>query len=1423
MRALVGALALVFTIRADGLQLIPAAALAADFDAAGDFDADGRADLAVGTRGGANLTILRGDGSGGFADQRSIDLPGALTALTAGDVNRPDGLTDLVASVETENGSALLVFESPSGAMFAIPETIALPAAAAALVSGRFGGRYLSDIVAACGDELVVVEGRDRRLQTPGSVVDAPRITRTPLESAAVALAAGRWIAPDDGRLDLAVLSQAGVVTVLRQVQPGAPFVAGRRTSSVAGPRGRIERATPTGGRGDNLVVTDLDAGRVLVFTADPSSASEMTVIREVATTAAPAAALVVNSPGDTSDAVPGDGACDDGSGSCTLRAAIQEANALAGADTINFALGPGTPAIAPASPLPDITAPVTIQGNTEGATRVEINGASVGGLTNGLTLAAGSSGSILSSLVINRVFGAGTGIGAGLRIDSADNRVQNCWIGLDAAGSVSVSGNLGGGIIVTGAGATGNVIGGAAAAARNVISHNGAFGIAIQSGASGNFVQGNYIGTTPGANIAVGNATSGILVTGAATNNQIGGSPSSPGTAPGNVVSGNAGNGIEISGSGTTGNLVQGNLIGTHGSGLTALGNALNGVFIQASAANNTVGGTADAQRNVISGNNSSTSDGVELNGTGVSGTNVFGNYVGVDINGVNAVSNGEHGVFVRLGASSTTLGAATSSPGATGGNVISGNTADGIRIETSTTSGTLIQGNLIGLRAGGTVARRNFGDGVGVRGGTSTTIGGTTPSQRNVISGNSGSASSGVRSTASGVLIQGNYIGTDVSGTTARGNGLHGVDCQSTGMTVGGLTATPGTPPGNVISGNGAAGVYAISAAPTVQGNIIGLNAAGSTAMANALGIQAAGGGGTIGGATVNARNIISGNGTGVQSSGGSTIQGNFIGTDISGTLAVPNGTGVRLSSGSGSTIGGTTGTPGAPPGNVISGNTQFGINLDTLTITNQIRGNIIGADKHGLAALPNQVAGVQLNTVGASGSNVVGGSAAGDRNLISGNSFNAADAGVLCLECGTGSAAKGNWIGVNISGTAALPNGIGVRVSGSAVNPAVPSILIGGSSPGDGNVIAGNLGSGVLSNLDTSGSYAVQGNLIGVAADGVTAMGNGGFGIEALDGITPTIGGATGVTPGSCTGSCNVIAFNGAGGITMPSTAKSPLIRGNLISDNTGLGIDLGSGGVTPNDADDLSLPQNFPVVTSKIFNSGAGTSLIQGTLDTAASNNYAVEVFGNPAPDPSGFGEGGTFLGATMCFTDVSGNGVWTIVVLGNPSNVVATATGPTSASSEFSAVFVDSDGDGYGDVADNCPSVSNPAQIDSDFDGRGDACDCAPFDPGSYAVVAEVTGLAVESDKQTITWDPDSASTGADTVHDVLRGDVAQLPIDDGLTETCLGSFAGTTTTDDKIPLEGEAYWYVTRARNACGAGTYGFASGGVERTSNACP
>lgn len=646
----------------------------------------------------------------------------------------------------------------------------------------------------------------------------------------------------------------------------------------------------------DDLVILDGTSGAVSVL---------MT---------APLAGLVVSSTGDGADALPGNGLCDDGTGACTLRAAIMEANTLAGADTISFALGAGTPTIAPASALPDITGPISILGNTGGATRVQINGAAAGG-SNGLKLAAGSSGSLIRSLVINR----STGSGAGIRIESASNTVEDCWIGLDSSGSTTVAGNAGGGIVISGSAAANNLIGGTTGAARNVISHNSGNGVEINAGAAGNRVQGNYIGTNPGATVAAGNSNDGIAITGGAMNNEIGGTVSSPGSAPGNVISGNSGDGIDFSGAGTSGNLIHGNLIGTGGAGTSALGNGQNGVMIETSAASNTVGGTVNTLRNVISGNAFGTSDGIEPNGAGVTGTNIFGNYIGVDVSGANAISNGEDGILV-LGAPSTTIGAATASPGNTGGNVLSGNNRNGIRLEGATASGTIIQGNNIGLRASGAAAQRNVGDGISIAAAPNTTIGGSSATQRNVISGNTGLSSRGIYVAPGGdnTVIQGNDIGTDISGTTAIGNGSHGIHLDApggvvpiTGIVVGGLTATPGRAPGNVISGNLGSGVQLVGGLAsnvTIQGNIIGLNKPGTSAVGNATGVAITfySGPNLIGGTTTTARNVISGNGTGVAigdlgSSAGNLVQGNFIGTDTSGMLSIGNGTGVTITQGS------------------------------------------------------------------------------------------------------------------------------------------------------------------------------------------------------------------------------------------------------------------------------------------------------------------------------------------------------------------------------------------------------------------------------------------------------------------------------------------------------------------------------------------
>jgi hypothetical protein len=440
-------------------------------------------------------------------------------------------------------------------------------------------------------------------------------------------------------------------------------------------------------------------------------------------------------------------------------------------------------------------------------------------------------------------------------------------------------------------------------------------------------------------------------------------------------------------------------------------------------------------------------------------------------------------------------------------------------------------------------------------------------------------------------------------------------------------------------------------------------------------------------------------------------------------------------------------------------------------------------------------------------------VGGTGPGERNLVSGNTV----AGVNCSDCSSGSRLIGNWIGVDISGAAALPNGVGVLYEPIG-NPQQSALTVGGAASGEGNVISGNIGAGILVTDNNIGG-SVLGNLIGVAPDGVSPMGNGSHGIESTSPAIPAIGGTTGVTPGACTGSCNTIRFNGGDGISYPSLSSKASIRGNRISDNAGLGIDLVGDGVTPNEPGETVKPPNFPVVTSVLFD-GVSTT-IQGTLNSSASTTFAIEVFGG-ANDPSGYGEGDDYLGGTTCLTDVSGNGSWSLVVAGNPTGITATSTSPLNETSEFAQNYADADADGYGDSVDNCPGVFNPGQIDQDFDGHGDDCDCAPTDGDAFAIPSVEVSGPVAASKTTFTWSP-VPDVGAGTVYDLLRGETTALPVDGGATETCRGSFSVTTAEETATPPAGVAFWYVVRARNSCGASSYGFATDGTERLSNACP
>ncbi|MFV2066545.1 MAG: hypothetical protein ACC645_06155, partial [Pirellulales bacterium] len=190
--------------------------------------------------------------------------------------------------------------------------------------------------------------------------------------------------------------------------------------------------------------------------------------------------------------------------------------------------------------------------------------------------------------------------------------------------------------------------------------------------------------------------------------------------------------------------------------------------------------------------------------------------------------------------------------------------------------------------------------------------TIGGTTDGARNVISGNLGEGIKIIGAEADSNVIRGNYVGLNADGTAALGNRLSGIF-------VPGATGTQIID--NVVSGNnGFAGIaicgsaFCGGAASTgdtsgtvIQGNRVGTNAAGDAAVANlGYGISIDGGTGrTIGGTAAEARNVISGNASGRRDVGllffngaqGDIVQGNYIGTDIDGVNALPNGVGVLI----------------------------------------------------------------------------------------------------------------------------------------------------------------------------------------------------------------------------------------------------------------------------------------------------------------------------------------------------------------------------------------------------------------------------------------------------------------------------------------------------------------------------------------------
>jgi hypothetical protein len=456
------------------------------------------------------------------------------------------------------------------------------------------------------------------------------------------------------------------------------------------------------------------------------------------------------------------------------------------------------------------------------------------------------------------------------------------------------------------------------------------------------------------------------------------------------------------------------------------------------------------------------------------------------------------------------------------------------------------------------------------------------------------------------------------------------------------------------------------------TVVGNFLGTDATGTVALPNGdAGVLVDGSNNDIiGGTSAPARNVVSGNANSnislINGSAGNLVEGNFVGLSGGGSSALPNpGNGVSLFDASGNTVGGTA----SGAGNVISGNGIDGVVVDQGN-NNLIQGNKIGTDPGGTIALGNGT-GVLIGFSN-SGSNTLGGTATGAGNLISGNF---GDGVLLNPTLGPGNVIQGNLIGTDVHGTTGLGNG------GSGINIAASGVQVGGTAPGAGNVISGNGEWGVLITpsfafFTPANDNLVEGNLIGTDATGTIPIGNGIDGVAVFGQFIGASGNSIG---GTISGAGNTIAYNAHNGVTIgsfsfdSSSVDNPILSNSIFS-NAALGIDLGDDGVTPNAPGVKFGPnqlQNFPVL---VIAANFGSSVaVRGTLSAAPSTTYTIQLFGNVVADPSGFGQGQFLLGALTLTTAASGNVNFTTSLPPVPSGVAfvsATAIDPLGNTSEF---------------------------------------------------------------------------------------------------------------------------------------------------------
>jgi len=513
--------------------------------------------------------------------------------------------------------------------------------------------------------------------------------------------------------------------------------------------------------------------------------------------------------------------------------------------------------------------------------------------------------------------------------------------------------------------------------------------------------------------------------------------------------------------------------------------------------------------------------------------------------------------------------------------------------------------------------------------------------------ISGGTASGASGIEANGVGDYIEGNFFGTDVTGTKAVDSNDHAVANRigifadngplfgsAPGNIIGGTTPQAR----NILSNNQVGGILFLSIAyeAHLEGNFIDVDASGTKALGNTDdGVGSNGPTIVIGGTLPGDGNVISANGANVDfndiTNGGaaadSTLQGNLIGTDASGAVSVGSGhgTGVSIYSGpKAELIGGTTPTAR----NVISGN-YYGVYIFDDTSQNVVQGNFIGTDITGTKAVGNAqqglIQGATSSTAVPAVTTTLGGPVAGAGNLISGNLLDGVSISGTISGGGPygnlyqGSTIQGNYIGTDLTGKKALPNGgAGIAFLSDATNNTA-----GGTQPGAGNLIANNKSDGV--HIDTQPS---NGEGYGNVTVGNTILANGGAGVRVNSGTQNRI-------------SQNSIYQNKSLGIDLG--AAGPNSNSNCNTDNSGpnnlqnfpqLTAGSGTAFITATATDPNGNTSEF----AKAVASSTGSVLdLLGSFNSTANTAFTIEFFSSPTADASGYGQGQTYLGSTQVTT------------------------------------------------------------------------------------------------------------------------------------------------------------------------------------------